>query len=86
MESYLELFGYLGTGLVLASMMMTSVTRLRILNMSGSVVSGIYAALRGTWPVVYLNAGMILINAVQLFRVGYTQRRSADADRKEETI
>ena len=69
MNIYLELFGYLGTALVLLSMMMTSFVKLRIINMSGSVVSAIYAALSNTWPVVLLNVGLIVINAVQLLRL-----------------
>lgn len=69
MNVYLELFGYLGTALVLMSMMMTSLTKLRIVNMAGSVVSMLYAVLVNTWPVVLLNAGMILINALQLLRL-----------------
>ena len=69
MDFYLELFGYLGTALVLLSMMMTSLTKLRIVNMAGSVVSMIYAMLVNTWPVVLLNAGMIIINALQLLRL-----------------
>lgn len=68
MNIYWELFGYCGTALILASMAMTSLTKLRVLNMAGSVISVIYAALSNTWPVVLLNAGMILINAVQLIR------------------
>lgn len=75
MNLYLELVGYLGTALVLLSMMMTSVTRLRVVNMCGSVISGMYALLCGTWPVVYLNAGMITINAVQLFRQTKVRRQ-----------
>ncbi|MBO5323044.1 MAG: YgjV family protein [Oscillospiraceae bacterium] len=69
MNIYLELFGYLGTALVLLSMMMTSVVKLRIINMSGSVISAIYAALSNTWPVVLLNLGLIIINAFQLLRL-----------------
>ncbi|MBQ4600266.1 MAG: YgjV family protein [Oscillospiraceae bacterium] len=68
MNLYLELFGYMGTALVLMSMMMTSMTKLRFLNIAGSVVSLIYAAVVGTWPVVLLNLGMIVINCVQLLR------------------
>ena len=69
MNIFLELFGYLGTALVLMSMMMTSLTKLRIVNISGSVVSMIYAVLVNAWPVVLLNAGMILINILQLLRL-----------------
>lgn len=68
MNIYLELFGYLGTGLVLASMMMTTMARLRWVNIAGSAVSMIYALLVGTWPVIFLNLGMIVINVAQLVR------------------
>ena len=69
MNIYLELFGYIGTALILASMLMTNINKLRILNMSGSAVSIIYAILVNTWPVVVLNSGMFLINLIQLIRV-----------------
>ena len=69
MNIYLEIFGYMGTTLILASMLMTEINKLRILNMSGSVISMIYAALIQSWPVVALNFGMILINAIQLLRI-----------------
>ena len=68
MNLYLEIFGYIGTALVLLSMMMTTLNRLRILNIAGSAVSMIYAVAMNTWPVVLLNLGMILINSVQLYR------------------
>ena len=83
MNIYLELFGYLGTALVLLSMVMTSVTKIRVVNMCGSLVSGTYAALCGAWPVFYLNAGMIAINAVQLFRQAKINRKT---NREEERI
>ena len=65
----LEAFGYLGTALVLLSMMMTSVTKLRIVNVAGSVVSMTYAAFCSAWPVVFLNFGLIIINVIQLVRL-----------------
>lgn len=69
MDIYLEIFGYIGTALVLFSMMMTSVTRLRWFNIAGSIVSMTYAALCNTWPVVFLNFGLIIINSLQLVRL-----------------
>lgn len=68
MNIYLEIFGYLGTALIFLSMMMTDITKLRIFNMAGSVISATYAIVHNTWPVVVLNGGLFLINAVQLFR------------------
>lgn len=68
MQVFLEIIGYTGSALVLLSMAMTSVTKLRRLNMLGSLVSMIYALLIHTYPVVFLNLGMIVINAIQLIR------------------
>lgn len=68
MNIYLEIFGYVGTVLVLLSMMMNSLVKLRLFNIAGSVISMIYAAFCSAWPVVFLNLGMILINSVQLIR------------------
>lgn len=69
MSIFWEVFGYIGTALILISMMMTSVVKLRIINMSGSLISMIYATVCNTWPVVLLNLGLLIINGVQLLRV-----------------
>lgn len=63
---WLEIFGYIGTALVLLSMMMTKLSLLRIFNICGSVISAIYAYLSGAMPVVLLNVGLIAINLTQL--------------------
>lgn len=63
---WLEIFGYIGTALVLISMMMTKLSLLRIFNICGSVISAIYAYLSGAMPVVLLNVGLIAINLTQL--------------------
>lgn len=69
MYIFLEIFGYIGSGLILLSMMMTSVEKLRWFNMSGALISTIYSAILGTWPVVFLNVGSIAINVVQVIRL-----------------
>lgn len=76
MNIYLEIFGYIGTGLVITSMMMRSINKLRILNISGAVISMIYAILVNAWPVVVLNACLTLINLYQLISAQITARRS----------
>ena len=77
MNLYLEIFGYLGTALVLVSMLMTSLVRLRWFNLAGAVVSMLYALACRTWPVFVLNLSLAVINVVQLFRL---------ARKKEETV
>lgn len=68
MNIYLEIFGYIGTALVIVSMMMTSVIKLRVINMCGSLISLIYAVCVNTWPVAVLNACLLCINFVQTLR------------------
>jgi hypothetical protein len=64
----LELFGYLGTALVLISFLLTDIKWLRAVNMAGGLISLIYAICVNTMPVVVLNASLITINGVQLMR------------------
>ncbi len=65
----LEIFGYLGTALVLLSFLMKDIKWLRIFNMAGGAISLIYAIIVNTMPVVVLNASLIAINAVQLIAI-----------------
>lgn len=69
MDIFLELFGYLGSILILVSLMMTSVEKLRWFNITGALISTIYGAILGTWPVVLLNVGTIAINVAQIIRL-----------------
>lgn len=73
MNLFMTIFGYVGTALVLTSMLMTSVMKLRIFNTIGSVISGLYAAYTHTWPVVLLNAGLVIINVYQMIRLAKTK-------------
>ena len=54
-------------------MMMTSVVKLRIVNICGSVLSMTYAFISNTWPIVLMNAALIVINLIQLIR-SYTRK------------
>ena len=68
MNIYLEIFGYVGTALVILSMMMTSLVRLRVINVCGSVISMIYSIVCHAYPVAVLNGCLIVINGVQTVR------------------
>ncbi len=74
----LEIFGYIGTVLVVVSMMMTSVTKLRVVNMCGSVISAIYAGICGTWPIVVMNVSLFLINGFHLVRGAMAKKKTAE--------
>ena len=64
----LEIFGYIGSVLVVISMMMTSITKLRIVNISGSVISTTYSVIVGAWPIVAMNVALMIINFYHIFR------------------
>ena len=64
----LEIFGYAGSALVILSMMMTSVNKLRIFNICGAVISAVYSTIYQAYPIVLLNVCLIVINVFQLIR------------------
>ena len=67
-ELMLEIFGYIGTAIVLLSFVMTDIKWMRIINMVGGFITLIYAILRHDNPVMVLNASIITINTIQLIR------------------
>lgn len=69
MSIMLESLGYLGMALILLSMLMNNVEKLRWLNLSGSIISMIYGALTHTWPTAILNFGLAVINVVKLIQI-----------------
>ena len=81
----LELFGYLGTALVLLSFLLTDIKWLRLVNMAGGLISLIYAIFTNTMPVVVLNASLIIINGVQLARIIINERKAPVAVNSTDT-
>ena len=57
-----ELIGYLASALVVASLAMTSVVRLRILSLAGSVAFIVYGTLIGSIPIIVTNASIAALN------------------------
>ena len=65
----IEIFGYVGSFLVVFSMLMSSVVKLRIINTLGSIVSGTYALIIGSFPLALMNGCLIIINIYNLFKL-----------------
>ena len=78
MRILLEIFGYIGTALVILSMTMKSINKLRILNISGAIISAIYSAIIMAWPVVLLNVALTGINVYQLIISGKSKNEPSD--------
>ena len=80
----LEIFGYIGSFLVVFSMLMSSVIKLRIINTIGSVVSGIYALICGAFPLVLMNGCLIVINVYNLYKLLKTEQQYDMVESKKE--
>lgn len=78
----LEIFGYIGTALVLLSFTMHDIKWLRAVNMAGGTISLIYAICVNTMPVVVLNGSLILINGIQLARILRREREIREEKEK----
>ena len=65
----IELIGYLGSVLVLVSMLMTSVVRLRVINLIGSIIFAGYALMIRSYPTALMNIALAGINIYQLMKL-----------------
>lgn len=65
----IEVFGYVGSALVVVSMLMSSVVKLRLINTVGSSISLIYAFIVGAVPLALMNACLIVINIYNLVKL-----------------
>ena len=73
-RTWLEIAGYIGSALVLLSFLMTSVVKLRLVNMAGSFISFIYALIIGSYPLELLNSALVLINLYFLWKIRRTKK------------
>ncbi len=64
-----EAVGWLGSLLVVGSLMVPSVRRFRVLNLSGSLVATVYNLAFGIWPYAAMNAVIAVIDAYWLVRL-----------------
>ncbi len=79
----IEAIGYLGSALVLVSMLMTSVVRLRIINLVGSVLLAGYALAINSYPTAIMNICLAGINVYHLFHI-FNEQRSYTMIRTEQ--
>ena len=78
----IEIFGYIGSGLIVISMLMSSIVKLRIINTIGSVISGIYAMICGAFPLSLMNGCLISINIYNLFKLWKEQKEYDTVDKE----
>lgn len=68
-----EWIGYIASIIVLVSLLMSSIKRLRWVNLVGATIFSVYGFLIGALPVGVMNAGIVLINIYYLFQI-YTKK------------
>ncbi len=71
MENYaiIEIVGYIGSILVIISMLMSSVIKLRIINSIGCSVFAVYAIIIHSYPTALMNLCLVAINIYNLIRL-----------------
>lgn len=77
MQTWWAVFGWIGSAVLVYSLMQTRITRLRIFNLIGCFLAIAYNAVLGVWPSVGLNATLAVINIVHLTRVWRTRHAEA---------
>lgn len=73
----LELIGYTGSLLVIVSMLMTSVVKLRVINTVGSVIFCGYALAIHSYPTAAMQVCLIVINLINLYKLNNTKKEYA---------
>ena len=73
-ETFIQILGYFSTVLILISFLMTSVVKLRLLNLAGSVIFVVFAFLTGSNPTAIMNIGLCIINIYFLIRLMKAKR------------
>ena len=79
-----EAIGWIGSGLLIFSILQTQITRLRIANAVASVMLVAYNLILEVWPMVALNAAMTMINLFYLTRGALREtrrRQEVEADK-----
>ncbi|MGB5303701.1 MAG: hypothetical protein WBO43_07885 [Gemmatimonadota bacterium] len=61
-DTIYTLIGYVGSALVVASLAMRSILKLRLIGLAGAVTFVIYGYLIGAWPVVWTNVVIVFIH------------------------
>ncbi|MBR6158855.1 MAG: YgjV family protein [Lachnospiraceae bacterium] len=73
-DTVIEMIGYFGSALVLVSMLMTSVVKLRLINLTGSVIFAVYALIIRSYPTALMNIALAGINIFYLVRIFKEQK------------
>lgn len=65
----IEIMGYFGSILVVVSMLMTSVIKLRVVNTIGAGIFAVYALIICSYPTALMNTCLVIINIYNLVKL-----------------
>lgn len=77
MDVWIEVFGWIGSGLLIVSLLQSRMLTLRVINSVASAMLVFYNVLVETWPMVGMNAAVILINAWHIRKILRERRAEA---------
>ena len=86
MDVWIEVFGWVGSGLLIVSLLQGRMLRLRVINSVASAMLVLYNVLVETWPMVAMNAAVILINAWHIRKILLERRAERDAAAAPEVV
>ena len=66
---FVEIIGYAASVLVAASLMMSAIVKLRIINLIGSLIFTVYGLIINAYPVAAVNGWITLVNIYYLFEI-----------------
>jgi len=67
--NWVEVTGYVGSVLVAVSLMMSSLVKLRWINLAGAMTFAVYGGLVGAYPVLVVNGFIVFVNVYYLWRM-----------------
>ena len=70
----IEYLGYFASFIVLVAVTMKSIEMLRVFSIIGGALFGLYGALIESYPTVFMNTCMIIINIYYLVKI-YKQKK-----------
>ncbi|MCR5725349.1 MAG: YgjV family protein [Treponema sp.] len=65
----IEAVGYLGSLIIILSMLLTNVVKLRVANVVGCIVFGTYALIIHSIPTVIIQACLIIVHTIALYKL-----------------
>ncbi|AIY64726.1 YgjV family protein [Pseudoalteromonas piratica] len=74
-----EYLGYFASALLVASLMMEDVAKLRWFNLAGCICFTLYGFAISAWPVAFTNGLLSLVNIYHLIKLAKKKSTTADA-------